>query len=311
MFFSRFKVRFFAVEALFFAGAFAIAILSVLRIKQIIAEQKEIADILPDSAGNLTPGLVSLGNLNTPSFITIEQFLAAFLFVTIFFLYLIKTKYGGSILKLLFVIAMFAGAEIIFRIWLGDVMAIVLAFAMVLARFAAPRVIVHNIAMIIAITGVAINFGLGIDPLDVVLLLVVISVYDFLAVYVTGHMVKMLKSTISLGTVFAMIIPDKFLNLTRRISDLAKINENAHSGLALNSFIYLGGGDLAFPLILGVSAAMRYGAGPAIFVLSGAILGLLALNIIFAAQKEKRPMPALPVLAGFSILGFLASFIYM
>lgn len=307
--FSRLKFKIFVLEALFFTGAFAIAILSVLRIKEILVAQAEIAKHTAVALQNLPSNLVNLGSLSTPSFITIGQFLIAFLFVTVFVLFLIKTKYGGKILQALFIIGMFAGAEIIFRVWVSDGTAIILAAAVILARFLAPRIIIHNIVMIIAICGVAINFGLNIDPFDAVLLLIVIAVYDFLAVYLTGHMVKMFRSTVSMGTVFAMIIPDRFSNLAMSVKEVEKGRDLSTHRLIPNDFVYLGGGDLAFPLILGISAAARYGAVSAIFVLVGAVIGLLALNLIFTAQKEKKPMPALPALAVFSILGFLVSLI--
>lgn len=308
--FSRFKFKIFALEALFFTGAFAVGILSVLRIKEITVAQKEIAvRSLSNTAVNLPPDLANLGNLSAPAVVTVGQFLIAFLFVTVFILFLIKTKYGGKILKAFFVIAIFAGAEIIFRVWAGDIAAAIFAFVLVAARYMAPRIIIHNIAIIAAIAGVAINFGLTIDPFDTVLLLVIISVYDFLAVYKTGHMVKMFKSTVSAGTVFAMIVPDRFSNLFKSVQEAESGRDLATHRFVPNAFVYLGGGDLAFPLILGISAAMKYGTGSAIFVLFGSILGLLALNIIFAAQKETRPMPALPALAVFSILGFLASLV--
>ncbi len=311
--FFRFKFKIFALEALFFASAFGIAILSVLRIKEIAAAQKEIAarvaGTLPNTSMNLPPDLANLGNLNTPAIVTIGQFLIAFLFVTVFFLFLIKTKYSGKILKALFVIGIFAGTEIIFRVWTGDGMAVIFAFILIAARYLASRIIIHDIAIIIAIVGVAINFGLSIDPFDAVLLLVIISVYDFLAVYTTGHMVKMLKSSISAGTVFAMIVPDRFSNLIKNVQEVESGRDISTHRFMPNAFVYLGGGDLAFPLILGISATMEYGAGSGFFILLGVILGLLALNLIFTAQKEKKPMPALPALAVFSILGFLAGLI--
>ncbi len=300
-------MKIFVLESLFFVVAFTIGILSVLRIKEIIAAQKELA---VHANVNLSPDLANLGNLNTPSIVTIGQFLIAFLFITIFVLFLIKTKYGGKILKALFVIAIFAGAEIIFRVWVGDSMALIFALILIAARYLAPLIIIiHNIAIIIAIVGVAINFGLSIDPFDAVLLLVIISVYDFLAVYTTGHIVKMLKSSISAGTVFAMIVPDRFSNLIKNVQEVESGRDISAHRFMPNAFVYLGGGDLAFPLILGIYAAMVYGAGSGFFVLLGVILGLLALNLIFMAQQEKKPMPAMPALAVFSILGFLVSLV--
>lgn len=317
-FFLFFKIKIFIFEVLFFFGAFLIGILSVLQIKATIFTSQEIANQLPNTAKNLSSDIIQIKSLNVLSFFSLEQFIIAFLFVTAFFLYLIKTKYGEKILKALFILAIFTGGEIFFRIWVGDVLAIVFSIVLIGARFALPKVIIHNIIMVIAITGVAINFGLGLDSFDAVMLLVIISVYDFWAVYVTGHMVKMFKSTVSVGMVFAMIVPDRFSNLLKNVEEVEKGREKIsldpslqkrETEFAPNSFIYLGGGDLAFPLVLGISAAAQYGITSSIFILIGVVVGLLVLNMIFSAQKIKKPMPALPILAFFSILGFIASFI--
>lgn len=319
--FSRFNANIFLTEAIFYIASFIVAILSALQINKILAAQDEIARLsaeLPMGASLvLPPELANIQYLNAPEFITISQFLIAFLFATLFFIVLIKTKYGAGLFRFIFLIALFAGAQVIFRVWLSQELSVILAFLLVIARYVFPRVAIHNFAIITAICGIAINLGINIKPNEAILILIAISVYDCLAVYVTGHMVRMLKSTISSGTIFAMIVPQNIRDMAKTVSEVGKQKEKIslnpslqkkETGLASNDFVYLGGGDLAFPLIM-VVAALKVGLFSAIITAIGAITGLLALNIIFMAQKKRRPMAALPPLAIFSILGFLASLI--
>lgn len=316
--FSRFNVNIFLFEVTIYIASFTVAILSTLQINKILAAQAEIARLaakLPEGSNLiLPPELANIQHFNTPDFITINQFVLSFLLATLFFIVLLKTKYGAALFRFIFILALFAGAQIIFRVWLNQELSIILAFLLISARYFFPRVLIHNFAIIIAITGISINLGMNIQPNEAILILVAISVYDFLAVYVTGHMVRMLKSTISSGIIFAMIVPQNFRDMIKNVSEVGKEKEKIIFNPALqqkeigHDFVYLGGGDLAFPLIM-VVVALKIGLYSAIITAAGALAGLLALNIIFVMQKERKPMAALPPLAVFSILGFLASLI--
>jgi presenilin-like A22 family membrane protease len=67
----------------------------------------------------------------------------------------------------------------------------------------------------------------------------------------------------------------------------------------------LGGGDLVLPLLLIASVAGQ-NILRSIIILVFALLGLLVMHLIFIKLKS-RPMPALPPIAAFSILGYLIS----
>lgn len=310
--FSRFNVNIFLTEVIFFIASFVVGIISTLQINKILAGQMEIARITaklpPGTVPVLPPELANVQHLNTPEFITIDQFILSFFFATLFFLILTKTKYGGALFRFIFLIALFAGTQVIFQIWINQQVSIVIAILLVLIRYGFPRVAVHDFAIITAITGIAINLGMNIEASEAILILIAISVYDCLAVYVTGHMVKMLKNTISTGTIFAMIVPQNFGDMLKKVSDVGKEKTASIDGKFKSEYVYLGGGDLAFPLIM-VVAALKIGLYSAIVTVVGALIGLFALNLIFAMQKERKPMAALPPLAVFSILGFLVSLI--
>jgi presenilin-like A22 family membrane protease len=312
MAFSRFNVNIFLTEVIFFVASFVVGIVSTLQINKILAGQTEIAKIVaktpPGTVPVLPPELVNVQYLNTPEFITIDQFIISFFLATLFFLILTKTKYGPALFRFIFFIALFAGAQVIFQVWINQNASIIIAILFVLARYIFPRVAIHNFAIITAITGISINLGMNIETNEAILILITISVYDCLAVYVTGHMVKMLKDTISTGTIFAMIIPQNFSDMGRTVSEVGKEKATTIKEKSKSDYVYLGGGDLAFPLIM-VVAALKVGLYSAIVTSIGALVGLLALNLIFAMQKGRKPMAALPPLAAFSILGFIASLI--
>lgn len=308
--FSRFNINIFFTEVIFYVASFVVAILSTLQINKILAVQAEIArlsfELSPGNIPVLTPDMAYLQYLKTPELITISQFIIAFIIATLFFLILIKTKYGAQLFRYIFFIALFAGAQVVFGAWLDQELSIILAVLLALARYFFPRVIIHNFALIIAVIGISVNLGLNITPTEAILILIVISVYDFIAVYVTGHMVKMLKTTMPSGLILAMIVPQNFRDMAMTVSDVGKKKIDARDEGSRNAFVYLGGGDLAFPLIM-VVAASKEGLLSALITAIGALFGLLALNIIFSLQKERRAMAALPLLALFSVLGYLVS----
>jgi presenilin-like A22 family membrane protease len=75
-------------------------------------------------------------------------------------------------------------------------------------------------------------------------------------------------------------------------------------------FLILGAGDIVFPLILTVSLIPQ-GISDSLIVASFSLLGLLVGFLIFISQPPtgpgggRQPMPALPPIALFSIIGYL------
>ena len=122
------------------------------------------------------------------------------------------------------------------------------------------------------------------------------SVYDYIAVYKTKHMVKMAKTMIAGRAIFAMIYPEHWHGFRSHLN-------KTHPG---EGFMMLGTGDFVFPIIMATSA-YTVSATAAWTVLAVSLLGLLLMHLIFSLQKVRRPMPALPPLAAFSIIGFLVS----
>jgi presenilin-like A22 family membrane protease len=128
----------------------------------------------------------------------------------------------------------------------------------------------------------------------VVLLLIVFSIYDIIAVYKTKHMIKMAKEFIEAKAIPGLILPQKFSEVSVPLKEVKMGGR----------FLVLGSGDIIFPLLL-VSSLVPEGIKKSFIVAFFATLGLLVSISIFLSQKTRKPIPALPPIALFSIIGFL------
>lgn len=231
-----------------------------------------------------------------PVMISLWQFIVAFALATVLVIIALRLIKGNLFFKVLFFLAIFFGAELIFNVYFPAAVAIALATLLVLLRFVVPQVWSHNLAIILGLAGVGAAFGLSLPVAAVLLILFLLSIYDYIAVYKTDYMVTMFRGLAERGAIFAAILPTQirgwFVNLD-------KVKPGSE-------FVFLGTGDMVLPLILSASA-VSYGFLSAVFSFAGSLVGLVVLHILFTSQKKKVPMPALPPLALFAALGFVVS----
>ncbi len=226
------------------------------------------------------------------------QFLLAFGIGTAVVLGLIRIAHGGWFLRIFFLFALVSGTWITFSFFMSEIMAFIFTLVLISSYIFWPFVWLHNFVLVLTLPGIAALLGTSLDPWTAAVILVAISVYDYVAVYKTKHMVKMAKAMIAGRAIFAMIFPEHWHGFK------AHINE-AHPG---EGFMMLGTGDFVFPLIMAVSAyGISQTASWIVFVF--ALMGLLLMHLIFMFQKSRQPMPALPPIAAFAILGFVVGVI--
>lgn len=225
------------------------------------------------------------------------EFVIAFALATVLMIIFLRFIKGSQLFKIIFTLVIFLGSQAIFSVFIPGLFAAALAFLLVLFQFVTPRVWLHNLAIIFGISGIGAAFGLSFPLGAILVILFILSLYDYIAVYKTKHMVLMFRELLQRGVIFALILPTKSGGWT---SDLAKAKPGA-------DFLFLGTGDLAMPLILVVSVAISYGLESAVFTVVGSLVGVIVLHALFTSQSKRAPMPALPPLAFFSILGFLIS----
>ncbi|HYU65051.1 MAG TPA: presenilin family intramembrane aspartyl protease [Candidatus Paceibacterota bacterium] len=202
-------------------------------------------------------------------------------------------KLAGVILRIFFLLIIFAGIQISLASILPVPWDLLLALGIIAIMYLWPSVGIHNFAIILSLAGIAAILGLSITPLIGLFILVGLSAYDIIAVYWTGHMVKMAKAMVSSGSVFGFLIPQRWEGFLARRSNI-KIGEE---------LMILGSGDVALPAIFASSLVSR-SLIDALVVTLFAAGGLFITHLLFVNQPQRRAMAALPPIATMSIIGY-------
>lgn len=216
------------------------------------------------------------------------SFLALFIWATIR-----PTVIGRWFIRIFFWLMIWSGSFLVFSAFLPPLWAFLAPLALLIIGIKLKRVILHNLAVILAAAGLGGLLGLSISPLWAVAALAVFSFYDILAVYFSRHMVVMAKNMIEAGAVFGLIIPSRWEDFKEKIT-VARPGER---------FMVLGSGDLVWPLILSASL-VRVSLWQAWTVAVFSLFGLILTHILFFRQSKRRPMAALPPIAMMSTIGY-------
>jgi len=230
--------------------------------------------------------------------ISFWQFIFYFLFATSFFLcviYLVKFKKGKrALFRTIFVVAVFFGGIIFAESWLKEPFPLIIILLLVFWWLRKPSVLNQDILIILGAAGVGSFLGLSLKPEIVIGFLVIFSIYDFIAVYQTKHMIKMAEEMIESQAILGLIIP----------SDIRDFQEKLEKIRPGGKFLVLGGGDIIFPLLL-CSSLVSQGTLRILIITVFSLIGLFLSFWILLSQKTRRPIPALPPIALFSIIGYL------
>lgn len=225
----------------------------------------------------------------------------AVLFGVIFFITRYK-KVAHFSFKILLLLIIFSGTQVVLGTLISspwDLMAAII-FVFIFAR--GGNVLLHNLSMIFGIGGIAAVFGLSISVEFGLILLVALSLYDIIAVYVTKHMVTMARSMIEGGAVFGFLIPFKFRGFFYG-------RKEAQAGIGEN-FMILGSGDIGLPLIFAASL-VRISLTSAIVTAIFSLLGLFFTHLLFLNQEKRKAMAALPPIATLTIIGYLITQLWL
>ena len=226
------------------------------------------------------------------------QFISQFCIVTLIIFLIIRLikfkKQKKIVFKTLFALASLSGGMLILSIWISDIISLVLIILLVFWWWKNPSILIHNLCIILAIAGVGTFLGLSLNPETVIAFLVIFSIYDFIAVYKTKHMVKVAREMIESKAILGLVIPPNLSNFREPLKNI-KLG---------GKFLILGGGDIAFPLLLCCSL-VPFGFLKPLVVGFFSLIGLSVSFYLFLSQKKRQAFPALPPIALFSIIGFL------
>ena len=160
-----------------------------------------------------------------------------------------------------------------------------------------PSIISQNTAVIFTASGVGAVIGasFGIAPSIVFMLL--LSIYDFVSVFITKHMVYMAKALTERPTAFTVGIP----------SDLRKITVGKVRDVGKKIHVFqLGAGDIVLPLMFNVSILRAFSLTNTLFAMVGAMI-MLGLLIYHVTKNPGKALPALPFISLGSLSGFILS----
>ena len=223
-----------------------------------------------------------------PIFITL-------LIATILALVLVKFK-ALRLWKLWYFLSVFMTLLIGFGAFTKEIIALVLAIALALLKIFKPNVVIHNLTEVFMYGGLAAIFVPVLNIFSITILLILISIYDMVAVWKTKHMVSMAKFQTE-SKLFAGLM----IGYNENKSSKKVVNKSKNIKLESGRQAILGGGDIAFSLMFSGVVLKTFGFIPALITSLAAALALLFL--FFIAEKKKF-YPAMPFITVGVLIGY-------
>jgi presenilin-like A22 family membrane protease len=217
-------------------------------------------------------------------------------------LFVIPVRFLKYVFKVIFAFMYAWGVLIVLLNTPGPTAYIVAAVAG-LAWFFFAFIWLHDLLLLVALAAAASVFGYLVSPLVFMIFMVVISVYDFLAVKF-GFMVWMADKLSDSASLPAFIFPKKVKDVALDIKAV-QFSELKKEEQSKREHTILGGGDIGFPLMLAVSVYFEYNLAGAILVGACALIGLMGAFVIQTWWLKGKPMPALPPITFLALIGYL------
>jgi presenilin-like A22 family membrane protease len=247
-------------------------------------------------------------------------YIGAIILFTFAVLYIIKKKredivkfiFIGAVAFTIFYVLIAIAARLTSSI-VGLIIPLVITGALTYYLIKKPEWYVVDASGILMAIGVIGIFGISLNILPVMILLVALAIYDAVSVYGTKHMVALADGVTAMRLPILLVIPKKrgYSYLTQ--GSLVKELEEGEEREAM----FMGLGDIIIP---GVLIASSYsflaasGSGPFhiegidanLLVSLGSLLGaMLGFAALMTFVMKGRPQAGLPLLNGGVILGYL------
>ncbi len=218
--------------------------------------------------------------------------LIAILIATTLILLLMKFK-KVSWWRLWFFLAVLLTLSIAFSAFMPNNIAGFLALILTYLKIYRPGLIIQNLTEIFVYAGLAAIFVPIMNLFAAFMLLLIISVYDFIAVRKTKHMIKLAKFQAKSKIFAGLIIPYK---IPKKVKGRAKV-EKANVKTAI-----LGGGDIGLPLLFAGVAMKSLGFSKALVI---SLFATAALSYLLFKSEKGRFYPAMPIISVGCVIGYL------
>jgi len=236
---------------------------------------------------------------------------------------LLLIKLGARVAwKIWFLAASWIALSLALGVLIPRGIAITLAAALAAWKVFKPNPIIHNLTEILVYGGIAVLLVPLFDIVWVIALLVLISIYDWIAVHRTGHMVTLAKGQAASEVFAGLAVPTGNAQqrgnaspstITARAPSPARYaaTKTVKKDLGtVGGTAVLGGGDIAFPLVFaGVVLQWLiesrgllpvHALGAALIIPLGATV---ALSWLFAVAKKGKFYPAMPPITAGCLIG--------
>ena len=219
-------------------------------------------------------------------------------------LILIVLRFGGK--RIVYFVMLAAVAVTIYYVMTVlvpyDHIPLVSTLALTLLLYKYPEWYVLDATGLIIGGGAAAIFGISLGILPVLLLMIILAMYDAIAVYKTKHMVSLAESIVDLRVPVLFVLPRK------RSFSLLRGKDQEGGKTEMEEAFFMGLGDAIIPSMLVVSAFVNYASvAPALGTLMGTLAGYAVLSRIAGRGK---PHAGLPFLNSGAILGFVIWYMF-
>jgi len=266
----------FAWEALLFLFALLLGVLNSYRISQVI----DFSIIEASQANLLHLGIYFVVGTSILAALSSSDF----------------KRTRGVVFKGLFLLAVGTGSLLLLQFWFPFQWGLLILLSLLILWSFWHSIFIHDLLVLLGIAGAGSWLGLSFTPQLVILLLLVFSIYDFIAVYKTKHMVKMARAMIQADSIVGIIVPSRAKDFGK---DITKVQPGG-------KFLIVGGGDIVFPLIL-CASFVPVSMVKALIMVLFSLLGLGFSFWVFTTQKIKKPIPALPPITLGAVIGYLVT----
>lgn len=239
---------------------------------------------------------------STPLWWILAYFFAAVVIIAVV-LFIIPLRFLKYVFRVIFALMFAWGILVVTYFNFPDWVSYILAAIAGLAWLFFARIWLHDLLLLVALAAAASIFGFLFSPLTFMIFMLVLSVYDVLAVKY-GFMVWMADKLSESASLPAFIFPRKMRDTGLSLKEV-QFSELKKEEASKREHTILGGGDIGFPLMLAVSVYFEYDLKGALVVGAGALLGLMGAFIIQTWWLKGKPMPALPPITLLSLIGYL------
>ncbi|MCX8200159.1 MAG: presenilin family intramembrane aspartyl protease [Candidatus Micrarchaeota archaeon] len=235
-------------------------------------------------------------------------------FTVLLLLTLIKLYTGNLLYKAMEFVVVAAASFVVFYgvgyyAGLGEAEALILAVSLSALKQLFPPS--KNAAAVISSAGVATMFAMFLSFWEAVVFLIVMSAYDYVAVFITRHMITLAsefgKRDMSFSITSQETVREKVLVRKRGVVVEEKPVERVER-------LELGTGDIALPLAFNLVvfkgiAQTNAGAAVSSFIIIG-VFSALALGLVLAyVKKRKLFLPALPPILLGTLVGYMLAYV--